>query len=339
MKSSLFFGFAASVLVSGISCNPTTSSNIECQKQLPEGIEPGKSVNLTLKSASGVSSRKYRIRLPKSYDGNNSVPLILSFHGRTQDAKFQEKLSKFSNATYGFEGIAVYPEGVPVSSQHSSAECTQLKVSQSDKGVQQWQGDPDSPESINDVTFTLELLNHLESTYCIDKSRIYAAGKSNGGGFTGILACDLEATKRIAAFAPVSGAFYLNEDQELPACKPSRKPIPIMEFHGWKDTTIPYLGGLNTRKNANITNIATYVDEWATRNGFDVAKNSTTYLCSGNRKVTRYSWDDVVVHYNYTNLYHDWPSSYANGDTENALTCIEAEATSIILEWLKKWTI
>ncbi|OAL50923.1 alpha/beta-hydrolase [Pyrenochaeta sp. DS3sAY3a] len=322
MKSSLVFGFAASVLVSGISCNPTTSSGFECQKPLPEGIEPGKSVNLTLKSASGVSIRKYRLHLPKPYNGNNSVPLILSFHGRTQDAKFQEKLSKFSNATYGFEGIAVYPEGVP-----------------SEKGVQQWQGDPDSPESINDVTFTLELLDHLESTYCIDKSRIYAAGKSNGGGFTGILACDAEATKRIAAFAPVSGAFYLNEDQELPACNPSRKPIPIMELHGWKDTTIPYLGGLNKRENANITNIATYVDKWATRNGFDVAGNETTYLCRGNRKVTRYSWDDVVVHYNYTNLYHDWPSSYANGDTEDALTCVEAEATSIILAWFKKWTI
>jgi poly(3-hydroxybutyrate) depolymerase len=182
-------------------------------------------------------------------------------------------------------------------------------------------------------------LDHLQSTFCIDTSRIYAAGKSNGGGFTGLLACDPEATKRIAAFAPVSGAFYLSSDGNLPKCKPSRFPIPIMEFHGYNDTTIYYAGALNTRKNANTTSIVTYVDDWAKRVGFETAANTTTTLCSGKRLVTRYSWDDVVVHYNYTNLNHDWPSSFANGDTKDALTCKEAEATSIILNWFKKWTL
>jgi poly(3-hydroxybutyrate) depolymerase len=179
----------------------------------------------------------------------------------------------------------------------------------------------------------------MQKTYCIDPSRIYAAGKSNGAGFTGVLACDAEATKRIAAFAPVSGAFYLDSNQELPPCNPSRHPIPIMEFHGFKDTTIPYVGGTNTRGNANSTDIVTWVDDWAKRDGFEVAANKTSYFCSGKTQVTRYSWDDVVVHYNYTNLYHDWPSSFANGDTAKALTCEEAEATSIIIEWFKKWTL
>jgi poly(3-hydroxybutyrate) depolymerase len=214
-----------------------------------------------------------------------------------------------------------------------------LTPAQNAKGTQQYQGDPDSPASINDVKFTLELLNHLEEKYCIDKSRIYAAGKSNGGGFTGVLACDSEATKRIAAFAPVSGAFYLNKDGKPPACKPSRKQIPIMEFHGWKDSTIPYKGGLNTRGNAKSTDIVTWVDDWAKRDGFSVDANRMSTLCADGMKVTRYSWDDVVVHYNYTNVGHDWPSSFPNGDTKDALTCKEAEATSIILAWFKKWTL
>ena len=212
-------------------------------------------------------------------------------------------------------------------------------TAQNAKGTQQFQGDPDSPASIDDVKFTLELLDQIEKDYCIDKSRIYAAGKSNGGGFTNLLACDAKATKRIAAFAPVSGAIYLNADQKLPACNPSRHPIPIMEFHGFKDSTIPYAGGINTRGNANSTDIVTYINEWAKRDGFKVNANKTTHLCSGKKTVTRHSWDDVVVHYNYTNVYHDWMSSYPNGDTEKALTCKEAEATSIILEWFKKWTL
>ena len=316
------FSTAILAALPGISGASVTDEKSGCGGSLPEGIELDKSVNLTISSSSGVSTRGYRLHLPKTYDTNKKVPLILSYHGRGKDAKFQEELSQFSNATYGFEGISVYPEGIPNA-----------------KGTQQFQGDPDSPSSINDVTFTLELLDELQKTYCIDTSRIYAAGKSNGAGFTGVLACDADATKRIAAFAPVSGAFYLNADQELPPCNPSRLPIPIMEFHGFKDTTIPYAGGENTRGNANSTNVVTWVDDWAKRDGFEVAANKTSYLCSGTKKVTRYSWNETVVHYNYTNLFHDWPSSFPNGDTDKYLTCEEAEATSIILEWLTKWTL
>jgi poly(3-hydroxybutyrate) depolymerase len=222
-----------------------------------------------------------------------------------------------------------------------------LTRAQDAKGTQQYQGDPDSPDSINDVKFTLELLDHIQERYCIDKTQIWAAGKSNGGGFTGILACDPEATKRIAAFAPVSGAFYLNKDNKVPDCKPipSRMPIPIMEFHGWEDKTILYEGGDNSRKNRQTRNIVSWVDDWAKRDGFKVDANKTSTLCEGGKKVTRYSWNDVVVHYNYTNVAHDWPSSTPNLDTgdsndaKDLLTCKEAEATSIILAWFKKWTL
>jgi poly(3-hydroxybutyrate) depolymerase len=195
------------------------------------------------------------------------------------------------------------------------------------------------------VKFTLDLISELEKKYCVDPARIYSAGKSNGGGFTGLLACDSEASKRIAAFAVVSGAFYRdNKTNELPACTPGRKSVPWMEFHGYADDTIPYVGGLNTRKNAYSTNINKYVHDWARRDDFEVSSKKTSTLCSGKRSVTRYGWGkDVIVHYNYTNLGHDWPSSYENADTkadgDSVLTCKEAEATSIILEWFKKWTL
>jgi poly(3-hydroxybutyrate) depolymerase len=86
-----------------------------CNAALPDGVKPNSSVNCTLEnSKSGVPTRKYRIHLPPNYDNTKAVPLILSFHGRTQDALYQENLSKFSEASYGFQGIAVYPEGVPI---------------------------------------------------------------------------------------------------------------------------------------------------------------------------------------------------------------------------------
>jgi poly(3-hydroxybutyrate) depolymerase len=86
-----------------------------CGKALPGKVELGKSRNQTIDSESGHTPRKYRIRVPNTYDNSVPVPLILSYHGRGKDMKFQEKLSQFANASYGFEGISVFPEGVPVS--------------------------------------------------------------------------------------------------------------------------------------------------------------------------------------------------------------------------------
>lgn len=158
-------------------------------------------------------------------------------------------------------------------------------------GKPQWQGDPEQPSSISDIHFTLEILDYITSNYCIDETAIYANGKSNGGGFTGVLACSPKASQRFAAFAAVSGAYYLDkETQQLPPCKPAlngdRKAIPFMELHGLIDHTINYHGGPNNRNNGVTTDIPTYMNEWAKRDGFDPAANVTGTLCEGDMLVT-----------------------------------------------------
>ena len=90
-----------------------SDSKSGCNAPIPDDAKPGKSVNLKLPSSSGVSPREYRLHLPTGYDGTEKLPLILSFHGRTRSAKSQEELSHF-NETYGFKGISVYPQGVPL---------------------------------------------------------------------------------------------------------------------------------------------------------------------------------------------------------------------------------
>ncbi|PVI07571.1 poly depolymerase [Periconia macrospinosa] len=308
----------------------TTQPSSGCAKtSLPDDVKLGKSkaVNITSTSVNDTNSiRKYRIYVPNSYKNGVPVPLILSFHGRTQTAKYQEDLSQFSNETFGFEGISVYPQGL------------------APDGTTQWQGDPDQPSSINDIHFTLEILDYLTSNYCIDENAIYASGKSNGGGFTGVLACSPKASQKFAAFAAVSGAYYLDpETGELPPCKPAlngeRKAIPFMELHGLKDKTIKYHGGLNTRKNANSTDIPTYVNDWAKRDGFDPAANVTGTLCGGDMLVTTHKWGETVQHYAYSNMEHDWMSEFGNEDSRENLTCKEADATRVILNWFKGWRL
>lgn len=153
-------------------------------------------------------------------------------------------------------------------------------------GTNQWQGDPDQPPSINDIHYTLELHTHLTNTFCIDPSATYASGKSNGGGFTGLLACSPLATRKFAAFAAVAGAFYLdNATGELPPCRPTlgaevgRDAVPFMELHGLRDGTIAYGGGWNSRGNARSVDVRAFVGEWAERDGLAPSGNTTGTVC------------------------------------------------------------
>lgn len=125
----------------------------------------------------------------------------------------------------------------------------------------------------DDTGFTAKILDELESQYCVDTNRIFATGKSQGGGFVGVLACNETLSKRIAAYAPVSGAFYISDyggtcdptTVTMPTCQPSRTNIPILDFHGMADTTIAYMGG--ERKGGCLPSIPHWVQSWAERDG------------------------------------------------------------------------
>lgn len=56
---------------------------------------------------------------------------------------------------------------------------------------------------LNDIGFTMDMLTYFNKNFCIDNKRVYATGKSNGGGFTSVLACDPVVSNSFAAFAPV----------------------------------------------------------------------------------------------------------------------------------------
>ena len=95
------------------------------------------------------------------------------------------------------------------------------------------------------MKLTVDLLDSLEAAYCVDTD----------AGFTGILACEL--ADRIAAIAPVSGAFY----QQGKRCAPSR-PVPVLDLHGTGDTTIPYDG----EGERDLPSVQTWVRVWSVRN-------------------------------------------------------------------------
>ncbi|KAK4634427.1 hypothetical protein CLAFUW4_01811 [Fulvia fulva] len=184
-----------------------------CGKTLPATTKTGglgSSNNISLTTSNGLT-RSYLLHIPTSYSKDVPTGLILSFHGRGQSGAHQEKLSKFSDSSVNPDMLAAYPNGV-------------------DK---QWQGDPAA--TTDDVPFTLAMLKHIGDEYCIDLDRIYAAGKSNGGGFAlNVLACSPVASTKIAAFAGFAGAYYQEKDVKhcdpesvRITCDPGRRPVPI----------------------------------------------------------------------------------------------------------------
>lgn len=158
-----------------------------------------------------------------------------------------------------------------------------------------WQGTPNV--TTDDVAFTSAILDQLEGEYCIDTNRIYATGKSQGGGFVGVLMCDPGMSKRVAAFSPVSGAFYQTDfgpvcdpnTLAITPCNPSRTNIPVLDFHGMADDTIAYNGG--PRRGGCLPTIPHWCQTWAERDNLTLANMSSNVPGAlSETSAIRYEW-------------------------------------------------
>ncbi len=151
---------------------------------------------------------------------------------------------------------------------------------------------------------------------------------SDGGGFVNSLACSPDHGAAFAAFAPVSGAFYT--DTNYSDCKPSRSPLPILEFHGLADSTIKYAGGSGF--GGPLPAIPTWLSWWAQRDGcLDPVADKTntsepgyqyiTYSCKG--------FADIVRHYEIRALGHKWPNT--------SITVSPIDASPIIMDFFSAY--
>jgi polyhydroxybutyrate depolymerase len=102
------------------------------------------------------------------------------------------------------------------------------------------------PDQTRDRDFVRALIDRVEAERCVDRSRIFATGMSNGGFFSSLLGCQL--ADRIAAVAAVAGA------SELGGCQPAR-PVAILLLHGSNDHIV------------RSDLVQTGIDWWVERNG------------------------------------------------------------------------
>ena len=157
-------------------------------------------------------ARSYQVHTPKNYDPNIRYPVIVNFDGIGGNGGNIEGYSGVNELPV----IAVYPDALPGKT-----------------GFTAWQGAPYSVEGDRDIAFVRDILNQLPATYCIDKTKVFAIGMSNGGGFAAIVGCRMGDAVR--AVAGVSGAYYTE-------CHENTRTGSLLVVHGTADKQVPIDG-------------------------------------------------------------------------------------------------
>jgi polyhydroxybutyrate depolymerase len=183
-------------------------------------LKPG---NTTVMIQSGGQARSYILHVPPKYDGTTRLPLVVDMHGKGGDAQGQMSGSGWLAKADAVGIVMIYPQGLYASWNAGPAGCPILMCC----------CEPAQDYSIDDAGFIRAAVTKTEQDGCIDITRIYATGLSNGGCMSHWLGCD--AADMFAAIAPVSCANMI-------ACTPSR-PISVVEFRGKQDTDVMYDGG------------------------------------------------------------------------------------------------
>ena len=259
-------------------------------------------------------NRSYDIVVPDTRSGV-PTPLVLGYHGFGGSPLEQEATGLAERALRdGF--VAVFPQG----SNLGGSTPAYFNLETVDESL-----------LANDVGFTGALLDDVEADLCIDRTRIYAMGMSNGGMFVSTLACKLN--DRIAAVAPVAGVHL------LPDC--AGRPMPIIITHGTSDPLIPFdesdvgqidptgvfeqtAGGsaqLHMFERVWETPVTSWVESWAKHNGCSLDAPEVTTIGNMVRRTAYTDCDnggDVVLQA-VEGGGHDWPTAPRLDTTARAL--------------------
>jgi poly(3-hydroxybutyrate) depolymerase len=163
---------------------------------------------------SGGKSRSFVFHAPGTSVASG-LPLLFVFHGDGGSGAGIRATSGFDAVADAGNFIVVYPNA--------------------DGDGNGWHR---AIDQLKDVSFTSDLIDYFCSTYHINAGKVYASGHSAGGFMTYNLAVNLAG--RVAAFAPVAGNMYANNNNYAYFASAGFKPVPILHIHGDPDGTVAY---------------------------------------------------------------------------------------------------
>ena len=159
--------------------------------------------------------RTYRVHKPAGLTAE--APLVVMLHGATGSGEQAEKSYGWDQLADSAKFVIAYPDGIG-RSWNGHGCCGKA-----------------ARENIDDVGFITAMVGQIGADLPIDKSRVYAAGISNGGIMSYALACN---SGIFAAIAPDSATM-------IDACTAPHL-TSVIHIHGTADKLVPYNGGQGT---------------------------------------------------------------------------------------------
>jgi polyhydroxybutyrate depolymerase len=291
--------------VAMVSCGTADTIRKTSDECSPARSLPSGSTQRTIES--GGRERRYLIHVPPAYDGSTKTPLVVLFHGfggspqavvdTTSMATIADKKNTILVAPLGRGRITHWDFRTPIS-------------------------DPSS-----DLAFVRDLVKEVKLVGCIDASRVYAAGFSNGSVLALALACD--GTTKFAAYGAVSGPYWSNSCQKAP-------PASIIYFHGLRDKVVPY-GGADTVIGP-LPPVNNVMASWAAHDSCPAASATTTV----SKHVRHFTWKACkagsgVNVYVVDNGGHRWPGGtpVPSGRVSGVMTQ-EIDASTLIWRFFEQ---
>ena len=269
----------------------------------PAKPQPAGTVTLTVGGA-----RTALLHVPEDYDGTEEYPLVFSWHGYGSNAADHLAYADFRTLAESERFLVVVPQGAGTPTRFNLGA-----------GIV---GDTD------DVAFTNELLDRIATDFCLDETRVYSAGVSNGGAMSALLACSQP--QRFAAIG-------MNALLLLP--EPCASPSPaVLGMMGNADLVVPFQGGrVNCCGGWPIAPATETMARWAQHAGCDGDGREKEIA----DHVDRTTWDGCdrgveVQYYVIDGGGHTWPGG---PDTSQlGPTNQEIDASKVMWDFFKRFT-
>lgn len=254
-------------------------------------------------------TRFFRVHVPRRTELGPAAPLVLAFHGSSQNSEQLQAQTGLDRAADEGGFIVAYLE----------APMGAWDVFDNLGGL-----------GLDDLAYVREVINRVDRAYVMDRRRVIAVGLSNGGVFSQQLGCKL--ADEIAGFVSVAASMPRLMAEE---CAPSR-PVSALYLLGTADPFFPVTG----------SNVLLPVDStmhvWAQVNGCPASRSraalpdlfedgtvvyrSRYWPCSDG---VRTELDSIV------GGGHAWPSSVIAAPSSFGPTSLDISANDEIIRFLE----